>query len=336
MLTFKELKESSVANVAGVCVTSTEFTALVNEATRRLLRRGDWSQSVIPIHVCVKRGCVVFPRYVGQVRKINLCHEPIPIRNLWYQFLPNQQSCWWRHYLDVRADCAMHSMGRSPVFSDIYGDGRLVRAYLTYNADVGKTVTIFGVDNNDQPLRTDNGDGTWDDGITLTLTKPYASTNTYVRRIDRVLKDPTEGDVRLYAYDATNDLLEDIALYEPSETNPDYAKYKIVAPSWPSTTTTTDTTSCCPSFGLLALVKLKFIPVQADNDLVLIDNVDAIKDMIQSIKFAEAGDYGNANNAESRAIRELNQQLHDDVPEDAVAVSNDVFSSAGLGYQTMF
>lgn len=334
MLTFKELKDSSAANVAGVCVTSTEFAALANEVIRRLLRRGDWS--LVPIHVCVKRGCVVFPRYVGQVRKINLCHEPIPIRNVWYQFLPtNQQSCWWKPYLNSTANCAMHSMGRSPVFSDIYGDGRLVRAYLVYNADVGKTVTIFGVDNDDQPLRTDNGDGTWSEGITLTLTKPYASTSTYVRRIDRVLKDKTEGDVRLFAYDPVNDVLEDIALYEPSETNPDYLKFRIIAPSWPSTTTPT-TTSCCPSFGILALVKLKFIPVENDNDLVLIDNVDAIKDMMQSIKFAEAGDYGNANNAESRAIRELNQQLHDDVPEDAVAVSNDVFGSAGFGNQSMF
>lgn len=335
MLTFGELKASKAVDVAGVCATSDQFKGYVNEAVNRLLRRGDFTGSTVPIQVCVKRGCMVFPRYVHMVRKINVCRHPIPTRNLWYEFLPDNDR-WWYPLFTGHSGCSLTNDGRTPVYSDVPGEGKLIRAYLVYNEDIGKTVTIFGVDNNGQELRTNNGDGTWSEGIVLALTKPFASTSTYVRRIDRVLKDETEGDVRLFAYDPVTDILDDIALYGPSETNPDYERYRLNAATWPSTTTPGAPNCCNTSFSVVALVKLRFFPVKHDTDLVIIDNVEAIKDMIQSIRFGEAGDFTNADKAEIRALRELNMQIADHNPEPQIAVSNDVFGSTGIGVQACF
>lgn len=329
MLTFGELKASTAADIAGVCADSAQFAARVNEVTRRLMRRGDWSGTIVPLHTCVRAGCVVWPRYVGNVRKINVCKFPVAIKNVWYDFLEMRDRNNWGGWCGGEA--RMIGQEQASTFSDIFGDGRFVRAYCTARADVGKTIQLFGEDNNGQPLRTRNSDGTYTEGITITFAAPFASTSIYVRRIDRVIKDVTTGDVRLYAYNPTTDVLEDIALYGPTETVPSYAKYKLHAQTWPTTTSSTAGT-CCPSLSVVALVKLKFIPAQVDSDLVLVDNVDAIKMMIQSMRYEENGDRASARGLESDAIRELNLQLRDDMPEDQIPVEVNAFGNSGAGW----
>lgn len=329
MLTFGELKASTAADIAGVCADSAQFAARVNEITRRLLRRGDWSGTIVPIHTCVRAGCVVWPRYVGSVRKINVCNRPVAIKNVWYDFLEYRDRPSWGAW----CGCAARMIGQeqAAAFSDIYGDGRYVRAYCTARNDIGKTIQLFGEDNHGQPLRTRGSDGNYTEGITITFAAPFASTSIYVRRIDRVIKDVTTGDVRLYAYNPATDILEDLALYGPTETVPSYVKYKLHAPSWPSTTTAGQGT-CCPTLSVLALVKLKFIPAQVDSDLVLIDNIDALKLMLQSVRYEENGDRASARGLESDAIRELNLQLRDDNPENQTPIVIDAFSGSGAGY----
>src|SRR5436853_3568787 len=198
--TLQEAKASTLKNIAGVPIGSQQFLDYLNDATRRLMRRGDWSGTIVPIRVCIKKGCVVWPRYVGQVRKISVCNMSTPVYNLWYEFLDTKTfGCCWSGWNG--SDCRMVQEGQVPTFNSIFGDNRYVRAYTSAQADVGKTVTIFGVDNNNQPLRTNNPDNSWIDGVKLTLVgapNNYVQTPMFVRRIDRVLKDVTQGNVLLY------------------------------------------------------------------------------------------------------------------------------------------
>ena len=146
LTTLKEVRESSLRNIAGSCPNSTAFLRLVNNATRRLMRRGDWVGTIVPIQVCVRAGCVVWPRYVGSVRRINVCGTPIPIRNQWYEFLQYQSSNWgsgrnwwgnnsWGTLCGSPVD--MRLQGKSPVFQDVQGEGRYIRGYATANIDLG-------------------------------------------------------------------------------------------------------------------------------------------------------------------------------------------------------
>ena len=200
--TLDEVRDSVVPSFAGVCATSSDFTALVNNATQRLMRRGDWPGTVVPIQVCAHMGCIVFPRYVGEVRKLNVCNQPLTIRNEWYSFLqfenPNfiegngigygTGSTYWSNggsggngWLGARA-WATGGVS-TPVFQDIMGDGRFVRFYPRVQADIGKTVTVYGTDNNGQTLTHKLSDGTWQDGWVVTLNIPFGSTTDYLSLI---------------------------------------------------------------------------------------------------------------------------------------------------------
>lgn len=284
------------------------------------MSRGDWDGTLGRMRICVTKGCLVFPRYVDTIRKLNVCREDYPIRNNWYEFLPvvGDQCRGTEYNLTVVGKTTTHTPIRQNV-------ERLIRVYPVCRSDIGKNVVIFGEDENGNPLKTRAVDGTWSEGITLTIDSPYASTSTYVSSITRVIKDKTDCQIRLYAYDAVNDLLEDVALYEPSETLPEYDLCKLTMPCDCSTVRSVD-----------VLFKFRYIPAQVDNDLVLINNLPALKDMMMSIKLKEAGDFSGSRQYEAESIRELNSQLANKNPDDVFPARMNTFNSTGITRRRLF
>jgi hypothetical protein len=323
MLTLAQCRNNAaLKRIAGKCPTSQDFADLVNESVHRLLKRGAWFSTEVPVYMCVYQGCFVPPRYVLEIRKVNLCHQALPIRNLYYQFMPAyQHNCGYQGWKGTEVGFSQN--GTSPVFQDVMGEGRLIRAYARANSDLGKTMTIFGTDNNGQPLSTYQPDGSVTPGVTIVLASPFGSTATYVRHIDRIIRDATEDIVDVYAYNATTNLLEPVGQYEPNDTAPEFARYKLSAP-WPYLSTGSVQPNCCGTAqGVVALVKLRYIEAVNDTDMVLIDDISALKKMILSIIREDAGDFQGAKAFEMDAVSTLNRQLEDHNPEDQFAASND-------------
>jgi hypothetical protein len=305
--TLNDLRAGTIQNVAGVCVDSNEFTLYVNDAQRQLMRRGSWFDTEHLIKICIYNGCITWPRYVGTVLGMRHCmmHD-IQIRNNWYRII-GPSNCGWSSNITAR------DAGTAPTYNEITGeDGKLIRVYIEKNNDVGKTLKIFGINGTTNLPLQEFVDGAWVDGITLTFAKPFAVTTVPVRRITSVLKQATEGNVHLYEYDTVSATMRDLALYAPSETNPRYRR------------TTLTNFTCLPSAcsetdgvryaSLEALIKIAFIPVEADNDFLMIDNFDAIKLMVHSLRLEEAGKDAEAAIKRARAIEELNFEYRDRNP----------------------
>jgi len=336
-ITLRDLKDANLSNQIGRCSDSTAFLSSVNEAIRRLMTRGDWSQTVVPIHMCVRRGCVTWPRFVGQIRRLKICGRPIPMTNLYCSYLERDDwPCWysfpslhsWGAYRSESRNwgpCGATQLGRYSTYADPQGT-RYIRAYPQFPADVGKTATVFGKDENGQPLIHENADGTHSPGLIITIADPFGSSAIQIQTpIDRVIKDQTDGQVWLYAYNADLDELEDLAVYQPSEKNPSYARHNI--PGCPNTEN---------NRGVMALVKLKHIDLVDDTDLVLVPSLAAIKFMLQSIVFEESNDAAMGAEYEAKAIRELNLQLRDEMPEQQTSVVIEPFNGTGIGTQQIF
>jgi hypothetical protein len=257
---------------------------------------------------------------------------------MWWNFILDEHHRHHRHWRGLcGGECRMLGQGRLPTFSTIAGPGRQVRLYIDAAADVGKTLTLFGVDDtNGQPLVTPNADGTFSDGIVLTGAFPFAATTQNIRRIDRVIKQPTQGRMRLFGWDTVNLVLEDLAIYDPSETLPDYVRYDLHIPGCAPTGTPAPVGGCPTPRGVAALVKLQFIPAVADTDLVLISNRGALKAYIQSLKFKEAGDAANGDKYEANAIRNLNKELKNDFPDSQIGVDFGELAGLRVGMQRMF
>lgn len=326
MITLATLQTSTAKNIAGYCPTSPEFIQLANDAVDRLMPRGDWIGTILPIRACVVQGCVTWPRQVKQVRKMHECHKDVHVKTVWWDYQDHSNRRDYGRWESWRGhERNMVAQFQACTYNDIYGPGCQVRVYCSLQ-DVGKTLTIFGIDNNGQPLQTLNQDGTLSDGIIITMAIPFGTTTStyFVSRIDRVVKDVTQANVQMYAFDTVRNQLWDLAVYEPTEENPSYERYRLDG-RW-NMGIPNCASNCLET--MMALVKVRFIPVVAPTDLIPIDNVGAIKLAMMSLKKEDEGDMTTSRNLLERAIEELNRQIEDAEPDSQLVVNNNVFGTA--------
>jgi len=330
MLTLGEAKNSRLRRIAGVCPDSPEFLELVNDATRMLMKRGNFWATVQRMHGCIYQSCITWPRYVGTILAVNSCGNSIPPRNHWYGFsavLPEdvlgQGRCGDRCWGNV----AIRENGTSSVFNQIPClNDRYLRFYPSQPTDVaaGRTITIFGIDGNGQTIRSQRSDNTFQDGVVLPLAIPYVQTSFLVRRVDRILKDQTDGPVRGYQFDGAT--LYDLASYDAAETAPDYLQSSILSGC------AVNNRACC-SAQITGLVKLAFVPVMFNDDLLGIENVDALAMMMQAIKQSDSYSAEEFQKQQALAISDLNAELRDRLPLDSTPVNFKPFGTASLNRQ---
>lgn len=317
MLILADLKSSRASRISGLCVRSDDWLDLANDAIRELMKRGSFWGSVRIMTGCVYDQRVVWPRQVGTVLAIDRCGRSVPPKNYWYNFdsvLPEYVNYFNRFGVHWPGEYVAADQNTTPVLSQPpCGNDRYVQFYPTDARDadgpniIGKTITIFGVDSNGQTIRSTYPDGTVQDGLQLRLKLPYIQSPGLIRRITRVIKQPTVMPVAGYWFDGSNRYT--LAFYDPTETNPDYRQSQLMG---------CNTSCCCPS-QISALVKLQWIRVSNDNDQIFIENVDAISLAMQSIKLSDAYD-GNAEAMMSRAVHDMNVELKEKLPIDQTVV----------------
>jgi hypothetical protein len=324
MLTFGQAKNSlELANVSGVCGSSDAFRSYLNKAVRMLMTRGNFWGTVQLMRFCVYNECLVWPRQVGTILALNTCGRQVNVWNNWFQFahIGGFQDLSNAGFTIDGFKCFgnlnMENQGTTPVYFQVpCGNNFYVRSYPGVRADIGKTITIFGIDSNGQVVRTKNSSGIWQDGETIVNALPFVSTTKRYREITRVVRDKTSFPGRMYYYDPDNNVLRDCAVYDPTDTAPDFRFTKIPGLIHKRTA------SCANgALQVASLVKLQFVPVENDNDLVLISNLDAIGNMIQGIRKSDGGDSGGGETDIARAVHEMNLELRDKFPQEQTPIS---------------
>lgn len=302
--------------MSGICTDSPDFVSYTNGAVDQLLRRGKWYSTFRSIRACVYDGCVAWPRHVQTILAIKVNGQVENLYNRWFNYLP-MDHCG-RYYkawqLGMgRGNWDTVSDGTTPVFNPIAcGKNVFLRFYIDSPTDLGKTVTVMGIDSNGQVIRTQRPDATIQEGVVLTFTKPYIQTPMLFRHVTRVVKDETNYNVRGYQFCPTENVELDLCNYEPSEVSPQYTHTRI-------STRNLQRSGCCEAM-VDALVKIKFTPVKYDQDAMLIDNEAAVANMIMAQRLKEGGDLANSRAYEADAFRELNFQMKDYFPDEQFVV----------------
>src|SRR5262245_34830155 len=266
----------------GLCSTDVAgCAAAVNSATQRLLfarEVGDsgWVGSWAEMNFTVTQDdpFITTPREVSRIESINVCTFPIPLQNQFFEYLRFGFGRFPKTTCNSRTACAplqAYDRGKFPLFTDVSGTDKIIRAYLTDSADEGKRVLIGYKDSNNVPVRT--LDGTVQvDGEFLTLTAPFVDTSFDVSVVTGIQKDVTLGRVTFYQVDTVTAESTLLGFMEPGETTASYRRYYVGGLP----------RSCCnpPSNGnevqVTALVQLTYVPVVATTDYLNIPNVEAI------------------------------------------------------------
>lgn len=299
--------------IAAVCPESTEFLSQLNQVQRRLLRRGNWWDTEWLVRFCVHDNCVTWPRWVATVLGVRPCgSDAAQMFNQWYSIIgPTCRDTFC-------GNIAITSINTAPTYNTVSGTtGRLIRYYVTKQNDIGKTITIFGRKYGGEPLQELDSDGNWQMGLTLTAAAPFVSSSTLVTQIDAITRQATQGQARLYEYDPDTDLLRDLAVFDPNETNPRYRRSRIDSVCGMSAC---EDSNGVKQYQIEALIKLEFIPLVNDNDFLVIDNFDALKLGIQALRLEESNDEQLAEVKWLKAIREMNMEDRNRMPDDQTPV----------------
>jgi hypothetical protein len=344
LLRLKDVRQSRIPQVIGLCAADNgELPQFVNEAQRRLIKAGgetgwwgSWMRTAFNVDT-VNDPFITCPRSIARLIDMDVCRHPVRIQNEFYEFLEAgiglqpQNNCG----VDSLRNCNLmesYDRGLFPTFSDLVPGNKRLRFYITDAADVSRRVIVQGMDGNGQVIRSLDGHFQIQ-GIALTFSTPFVQTPFDISFISGLQKDQTIGIVQIYEYDTTTGTQRLISTMEPTEEVAGYRRYFLNG----------GPASCCDpaatgttTVQVTAMAKLAFIPVVADTDYLVIQDLDALKEACQAVRYGEMDDSTSAQQTQlrrSNAIGLLNGELRHHLGKDRPAVNFAPWGTARLQNQ---
>lgn len=288
---------SDIASVINLPTTDVRWLRTLNQCQQRLLETGDlfWGSHGRYLF-CATDGCLTWPRAIAAIEAVSVCHEPITIRNSWYEFLDAMVGT---------CGCAPNLLERgvAPAFNDILGINKKIRVYADVAESATAKILLQGYDASNQWIYTETspGSGVWVEGEYVTIsTTPTLSTKLFTS-LTAVQKPITNGVVRLYEYDTTLTTQRALAIYEPDETRPSYRRSLIPGIS--------ATGGDCASQAVTVEAKHAFIPARVDTDWLLIGNLMALELGCKALKMEKAERWTDAEVYWAKARKVLQDEL---------------------------
>lgn len=322
----KDLVASFVLS-GGSCPSAQVVKDRINEAQRRLLTEGkaDWASTQRHLRIRTCRSCLSLPREFETARLIAVNCGPAYIFPMSYQYLENGPG---PESADGFGD-ALEDMGDGwPAMFDLPDDvsGLKLFAVSTSLDDTKLVIRAFGkTADGSEVLRSSGLPGfdlsirQWARGVEGSLVGyPEVSSDVSVASISQiVLPEGRKGYVSLYAVNETTHEMYFLSKYHPAETTPSYRRYRVLRGI-------ADTEST-----VQILAKLRHVPLSQDDDVLLIQNLDAIKTMVMAIREENAGNISAALALEERANQQLARQMANKRSGDPIIQVQEIYGIGG-------
>jgi hypothetical protein len=313
-----------------------------NDAQQRLLMdpmapdEGWWAGTVtlnLSVDVFQHHAHVVTPREIGRLTNLAVCKKPVPVRNKFYEYLqfgrgvqpPNCSTGWCGNLLQAYERDTTATMASFPTTP------QKLRFYPTDGRDAGLRILPQGLDQNKVVvLCTDPSTGLSAQGEYVALQFPFSDTLNIWSRITGFQKDETYGPVQIFTVDPNTGTEKPLSFMETNEMVANYRRYLINGIPNPNL--------CCQVPGIPLQIsgqgRLDFIPVQNETDYLLIQNVPALVEESQSIRYSRMdGGAAKSQYHHGRALQLLNGQIDAHEGKTNVSISVPIFGSARLRRQ---
>lgn len=311
----------------GSCNTTT-IDSRINEAVRRLMPKADYVNTTRRIRIRTDQGYFPLPRECEKIIWIDSDGYASRVFNKSYEFLnsgPGElcRSKFGSGVKDLVDDGVHPTMFDVPSIETLdkcctdrtLGDGLVLVAFSEEQDDNGKEMTIWGLDRLNMDVRTTSSAGfgpgetlainAWTGGVEGTIDLGYGwesgqtkISNKKYRQVTGWKKPVTKGYVSLYALEVSTNKMFFLGKAHPDDTRPAWRRYRI----------TNQYQSCTT---MLALAKLGWVKLTRADDILPIQNLDALKQMIIALREENAANLQGALNYEQNAVRLLNEQLND-------------------------
>jgi len=337
LLRLKDVRQSRIPETIGSCAADNgKLIEVVNEAQQRLIFAGgetgwwgSWVKTAFTVDT-VADPFITLPRNIARLINLDVCKRPVRIQNEFYEFLEAGIGLQPSH-----CDCNQietYDRGVYPTFSDLVSPNKRLRFYITDAADVGRRALVQGTDQNGKTIYSLDGIDQVT-GIYVNFVQPFVDTPFNINLLTGLQKDVTIGQVMVFELDVVTGATRLILTMEPSEEVAGYRRYFLNGlprnccnPTDPAVTTV----------QVSAMAKLELIPVAVDTDYLVIQNLAALKEECQAVRFGEMDDtsaVGQAAIRHRKAINLLNGELIHHLGKERPAVNFAPFGTAKLSRQ---
>jgi hypothetical protein len=287
---------STIARAIGVCVDDARVYEYINQACRRLLHKGLWAGAYGRFTIHTVGGCITWPRQIETIEAVADCCGVGTVRNQWFEFqetgyglLNGNQVCVGKQLVDRGTVVSYRDMSG--------GTNSYLRVYRGDDSDIGKKITLQGIDANGNWIRTQDGSGKWIDGEELIIAAPYTQSTKKFTTLTGVIREATNTASRLYEYNATTLLETDLAVYDPDETLPQYRRSYLA-----------DRCNNEEDKPVTVMAKMRHINATSVNDYLIPPCPDAIKLMVMAIRKEENDLIQEAVAYEAKAVQAVQEQ----------------------------
>lgn len=268
----------------------------INLILERIYTFGKWKRSYVEVSLNQYNGEVTLPRYCQSMLFYRQNRFPCMIKNQWFEW-----QRWGVGYRDGENCNLIESYDKGAGFCSFrdFSSPRQLRIKSLEAEDADISVTLQGIDDNDQRIYTTdpyarhpvNGEG-------VTLAAGIGDTDFTFKTFTGSIKPVTRGYIEVWTINPDDNSDETmIGVYDPGEEVPDYRRYKVG---------NVDQTN----ITLYGLCKLKFVPLQSETDIVIPDNIGALKQAIAALQFEDAVDTdGNSDKYWAKCFSILNSEL---------------------------
>lgn len=343
-----DLRLSDFPATNGLCATDIRAIAnLANRCQRRLLfakEAGEesWYGTFAEIqfnNISRNNPYITLPRQIARIEFLTVCHSAVPVQNQFFEYLsfgngrmPRLLPC------DNWGVMQGYNRNNTITFSRLPNAPQQIRLYSTDPLDYGSgyRVLLQGKDQNGQTIYSLDGD-TQVEGEYVYLKSPFVtSVNSFQNDLTGIQKEVTQGAI---LFNAVDPVTGDETLFhrmDPGEEVAGYRRYYLNNLPQNCCSTGASTSDCSVTNGILsikAICKLELIPVYADQDYLLLHNLEAMIEEAKSVHFSDledAGSKGQASYHHLNAIRLLKSELVHYYGKDEPAIQFRPFGSARL------
>lgn len=298
---------------SGMCPDDPRVLDAINEARRMLYPLGNWECISEAICICPQDCGITLPSAYEFVKTARMCNRRVTVENMWFTQISN--------FSDFCTDTNLHLVrkpGNFVTFCDWpdIPDGN-AGCCIPECPEYGFYLAIVLEDVRDKGVKlTFHGTGAHTQQLSLTRivdvgpyrdSGPQPGDERFIE-LKKVAKPKTFGKVRVYGVDGANRLL--LALYEPTDINPRYARYYLPH-------------GIHQSSNLVFNCKKRYVPLYDDDQFVEF-NTDAIIHVLQAITEREVRDYQSFTGSMQMAQGLINkeQAAEESTSMGAVQMSN--------------
>lgn len=263
---------------------STSFLQILNEVCERYTKSGKWKGAVVETTFASADGFITLPYEFESVLAMTYNRAPSLVYTQFHTYTINgpgelQDSLTWPGILTDMGD-------GYPTQANITTTG--VLKVMTDAADDGKTIRIYGLDQNGVEVYDSSGVP----GITVTTAAPFVLTSKQFSKMTGIqaCPDPTILMTKFWSlYDAGNNLL---STYYPGESRPCYRRYQTGQ----------------AEEAIRLICQRRFLRMRNESDWVIPGNIPAIRAGFWAWKFEDGSDIQKAEESWARGLNLLNQE----------------------------